>query len=153
MKSEPDVYGIAHLEAAAGPQMWEGCRNYTVRNAFRDLFAPGDLALFAHSNASPSGLAGIMRVASAAYADPTQFDPASRYHDPKSTGENPRWLCVDVEFVERFPRVVSLAEMRADPVLAAMETLRRGSRLSVTPVTPAEWARALELGRSVPSSG
>lgn len=147
MKSEPDVYGIDHLIAAGGPAMWEGCRNYTVRNAFRDLFSVGDLALFAHSNASPSGLAGIMRVTSVAYPDPTQFDPANRYHDAKSTEENPRWLCVDVHFVERFPRVISLAEMRADPVLAGMETLRKGSRLSVTPVTDAEWARALELAR------
>lgn len=153
MKSEPDVYGIDHLIAAGGPAMWEGCRNYTVRNFFRDRFAAGDLALFSHSNANPSGLAGTMRVTSVAYADPTQFDPESHYYDPKSSPEAPRWLCVDVEFLEKFPRIVSLAEMRADPVLSGMETLRKGSRLSVTPLTDAEWERALELGRAAPAQG
>lgn len=153
MKSEPDVYGIDHLIAAGGPAMWEGCRNYTVRNFFRDQFQVDDHALFSHSNANPSGLAGIMRVASVAYSDPTQFDPESHYYDEKSPKENPRWLCVDVEFVEKFPRIVSLAQMRTDPVLAGMETLKKGSRLSVTPVTEVEWNRALELARSEPARG
>ena len=147
MKSEPDTYGIAHLEREPGPAMWEGCRNYTVRNAFRDLFSVGDLALFAHSNANPAGLAGVMRIANAAYPDPTQWDPDSEYYDPKSPREAPRWLAIDVEHVETFPRVLSLAEMRVDPVLATMETLRRGNRLSVTSVTPEQWDRALTLAR------
>lgn len=138
MKSEPDVYSIDDL-MRDGRNMWEGCRNYTVRNFFRDRFQIGDSALFYHSNASPSGIAGTMRICSQAYADPTQFDPASEYYDPKSTRDNPRWLAVDVEFERRFQRVVSLEELRRIPGLENMLVLRRGQRLSVMPVTEDEW--------------
>jgi predicted RNA-binding protein with PUA-like domain len=140
MKSEPDVYGISHLKAAGVPSLWEGCRNYTVRNFMRDQMKVGDLAFFYHSNAQPSGIVGVMRVAREAYPDPTQFDPASDYHDPKSPPENPRWLAVDVEFVKEYPRVISLEELRSIPGLEDMLVVRRGQRLSVMPVTDAEWA-------------
>ncbi len=145
MKSEPDTYSIDDLIAKGGPDIWEGCRNYTVRNFIRDAMAPGDEAFFYHSNADPSGIVGVMRIVGPAYPDPTQFDPASEYHDPKSPPEAPRWLARDVEFVRKFARVVSLAELRATPGLEEMLVLRRGQRLSVMPVTEAEWLGVLAL--------
>ncbi len=148
MKSEPDAYSVDDLARESGPAMWEGCRSYQVRNMLRDEFAPGDLAFFHHSNANPGGVVGIMRVVSPAYPDPTQFDPASPYHDPKSPPETPRWLCVDVELVERFPAPVTLADLRAEPSLAGMLVLRKGQRLSVMPVAPAEWEGVLALARA-----
>lgn len=139
MKSEPDTYGIDDLIAAGKPAMWEGCRNYTVRNFFRDEMSDGDLAFFHHSNANPSGIVGTMRIVGEAYPDPTQFDPNSHYFDPKSPRDNPRWLLRDVEFIEKFPRIVSLAEMKTIPGLEEMWVLRKGMRLSVMPVTQKEW--------------
>lgn len=145
MKSEPDTYSIDDLVRANGPAMWEGCRNYTVRNFFRDTMSPGDLAFFHHSNADPSGIVGIMTIVGDAYPDPTQFDPASEYYDPKSPRENPRWLLRDVVFEEKFTRVVTLAELRETPGLEEMLVLRKGQRLSVMPVTEAEWKIVLGL--------
>lgn len=144
MKSEPDVYSIEHLEREK-VNMWEGCRNYTVRNFFRDRFQVGDLAFFYHSNADPSGIVGVMRVVRTGYADPTQFDPQSEYFDPKADPAAPRWLVVDVEFVRRFERVVPLAEIKSHPVLAKMQVAMRGQRLSVMPVEPDEWEAVLAL--------
>lgn len=149
MKSEPDVYSIDDLIAAGGPALWEGCRNYTVRNFMRDQMAVGDLAFFYHSNADPSGIVGIMRVASKAYPDPTQFDPASEYYDAKSLRENPRWLAVDVEHVAKFDRVIPLAELRSTPGLEKMLVVQHGQRLSVMPVTPDEWQTVLALSNAV----
>jgi len=138
MKSEPDVYSLDDL-AAKSPAMWEGCRNYTVRNFFRDQMSVGDLAFFHNSNSDPSGIAGVMKIVSEAYPDPTQFDPNSHYFDPKSPADAPRWLLRDVSFVEKFQRVVSLAELRSTPGLEDMMVVRKGQRLSVMPVTPEEW--------------
>ena len=149
MKSEPDCYSIDHLKASS-PAMWEGCRNYTVRNFFRDRFQVGDLAFFHNSNCDPAGVVGVMRVASPAYPDPTQFDPASRYHDPKAPADGSRWLVVDMEYVEHLPRLVSMAEMRAEPRLAGMAVLQRGQRLSVLPVKPEEWSVVTEISRRDP---
>jgi predicted RNA-binding protein with PUA-like domain len=145
MKSEPDVYSIDDLVRSGKPSLWEGCRNYTVRNFVRDAMRVGDLAFFYHSNAVPSGIVGTMRIASAAYPDPTQFDPTSEYFDPKSPAENPRWLAVDVEPVEKFRRVVPLAELREVPALGEMLVIRRGQRLSVMPVTESEWDAVMSL--------
>jgi predicted RNA-binding protein with PUA-like domain len=140
MKSEPDCYSIDDLKAANGPAMWEGCRNYTVRNFFRDTMSAGDLAFFYHSNIDPVGIIGIMRVVSEeAYPDPTQFDPTSEYYDPKSPKDNPRWVLRDMEFVEKFKRTISLPELRETPGLEEMQVTRRGQRLSVMPVTEGEW--------------
>ncbi len=144
MKSEPDTYSIDDL-IRQGAGMWEGCRNYTVRNFFRDKFAVGDLALFHHSNADPSGVVGVMRVVKTAYADPTQFDPKSEYYDPKATVDPPRWLAVDVEFVEKFDRTIPLAEVKAHPILGQMQVCRNGQRLSVMPVEPEEWETLMAL--------
>ncbi|MFQ3587803.1 MAG: EVE domain-containing protein [Fimbriimonadaceae bacterium] len=138
MKSEPDVYSIDDL-VREGTGMWEGCRNYTVRNFIRDAMSPGDLAFFYHSNADPSGIAGEMEIVGPAYPDPTQFDPSSEYYDPKSDPANPRWLVRDVRFVRKYPRVIGLSELRSTPGLEEMLVLRRGQRLSIMPVTPEEW--------------
>lgn len=147
MKSEPDVYSIDDL-IREGTGMWEGCRNYTVRNFLRDAMAPGDLAFFYHSNASPSGIVGEMEIVGPAYADPTQFDPESDYYDPKSDPENPRWLARDVRFLKKYPRVIGLAELRQTAGLEDMLVLRRGQRLSVMPVTPEEWRIVQQLAQT-----
>ncbi|MDR3689044.1 MAG: EVE domain-containing protein [Fimbriimonas sp.] len=138
MKSEPDCYSIDDL-AAKSPAMWEGCRNYTVRNYFRDTMQLGDMAFFYHSNSDPCGIVGTMEIVSAAYPDPTQFDPSSTYFDAKSPIEAPRWVLRDVSFREKFSRVISLAELRTIAGLEDMHVLRKGQRLSVMPVTEAEW--------------
>ncbi|HWA81880.1 MAG TPA: EVE domain-containing protein [Fimbriimonadaceae bacterium] len=139
MKSEPETYGIDDLERAGKPAMWEGCRNYVVRNYFRDEMSDGDMAFFYHSNASPSGIVGTMKIVGEAYPDPTQFDPQSHYYDPKSPRGNPRWLLRDVLYISRFPRIVSLAELRTIPGLEEMLVVKKGQRLSVMPVTAKEW--------------
>jgi predicted RNA-binding protein with PUA-like domain len=147
MKSEPDTYSIDHLKRAKGPAMWEGCRNYTVRNFFRDTMEAGDLALFYHSNANPSGVVGVMEIVGGAYPDPTQFNKKSEYYDPKSPKDNPRWLARDVVFREKFKRTISLAELRETPGLEDMMVVRKGQRLSVMPVTPEEFEIVLRLAK------
>lgn len=140
MKSEPDDCSIDDLTAL--PQQtvpWYGVRNYQARNLMRDQMRVGDHVFFYHSSCPEPGIAGIARVASAAYPDATQFDPASPYFDPKARQEEPRWVNVDVQFVRK-TRLVPLAELRAAPELANMRVLARGNRLSITPVDPAEWA-------------
>jgi predicted RNA-binding protein with PUA-like domain len=147
MKSEPDEFSFGDLKARPRRrEPWTGVRNYQVRNFFRDEFAPGDLAVFYHSSCPDPGAAGIMKIVSPAYPDPTQFDPASDYHDPKSTPQNPRWLAVDVAWEADFKHLVPLAHLRADPDLAALQILRRGNRLSVTPLSPTEFDRIRSLG-------
>ncbi|MBS1706245.1 MAG: EVE domain-containing protein [Armatimonadetes bacterium] len=147
MKSEPETYSIDDLERD-GTNMWEGCRNYTVRNFMRDKMKVGDLAFFYHSVCDPAGIVGIMSIASKAYADPTQFNPDSEYFDPKSPKDNPRWLAVDVKFEEKFERTVSLTELKANPKLQAMAVVQRGQRLSVMPVTAAEWKEVLKMAKN-----
>jgi predicted RNA-binding protein with PUA-like domain len=145
MKSEPDVYGIDHLVAAPdATTAWWGVRNYQARNFMRDRMQVGDQAFFYHSSCAEPGIAGIVEVASPAYPDQTQFDPASDYYDPKATRENPRWFHVDVKLVRK-TRLVPLAELRRHPQLAGMRILQRGNRLSITSVTPAEWRFILGL--------
>lgn len=144
MKSEPDTYSIDDL-AAKSPAMWEGCRNYTVRIFFRDQMSIGDMAFFYNSNSDPSGIAGTMKIVSEPYPDPTQFDPSSHYYDPKSPADNPRWVLRDVAFIEKFKRVVPLAELRETPGLEDMMVVRKGQRLSVMPVTAEEWSVVMGL--------
>ncbi len=141
MKSEPEEASIDDLQRLARLP-WIGVRNYQARNFMRDAFQLGDRVLFYHSSCAEPGIAGLARVASAAYPDPTQFDPASPCHDPKSKPEAPRWLLVDVSF-ERKTRLLSLKELRERPELGSLQVLQKGSRLSITPVTDAEW-RLLE---------
>ena len=139
MKSEPDECSIDDALAAPGATVpWTGVRNYQARNFMRDAMQVGDGVLFYHSSCPEPGIAGLARVASGTRADPTQFDPASPYHDPKSPADNPRWLLLDVQAVRK-TRLISLAELRAHPALAGMRVLQKGSRLSITPVEASEW--------------
>jgi predicted RNA-binding protein with PUA-like domain len=149
MKSEPDVFGIAHL--ANSPKRtasWTGVRNYQVRNLLRDEIKSGDLALFYHSSCPEPGVYGVMEVSSAAHPDASQFDPKDEYYDPKSTRAQPRWYAVDVTLMETFKTPVFLQELRESPGTRTLQTLRRGNRLSITPVTPAEWKAILTLAQS-----
>ncbi|MBU9281397.1 EVE domain-containing protein [Burkholderia multivorans] len=139
MKSEPDEASIDDL--AHAPQRtlpWTGVRNYQARNFMRDTMKIGDGVLFYHSSCPEPGIAGLAEVVSTPYPDPTQFDPKSPYYDPKSSPESPRWLLVDVRFVKKTP-LVPLAALREHDELADMRVLARGNRLSITPVTRAEW--------------
>jgi predicted RNA-binding protein with PUA-like domain len=139
MKSEPDECSIDDVLAARKHVTpWTGVRNYQARNFMRDGMRVGDGVLFYHSSCAEPGVAGLAEVASPAYVDPTQFDPKSPYHDPKSTREAPRWVCVDVRALKK-TRLMPVAELRAHRELGKMWTLRPGNRLSITPVTPAEW--------------
>lgn len=144
MKSEPSVYGIDDLKRDKRTS-WGGVRNYQVRNMFRDEFARGDLAFFYHSSCDEPGIVGTMTVTGQAQPDPAQFDPESEYFDPRSKPESPSWLAVDVQFQRRFHRPLSLDVLRRHPGLEGMLVLRRGNRLSVTPVTEAEAQCILSL--------
>ena len=145
MKSEPEVFSIEDLERV-GRAPWDGVRNYQARNFLRDVMRPGDLALFYHSNAAPPGVVGVARVAGPARPDPTALDPGHDGYDPKSDPAAPRWFLVDVDFVARLPRPVTLDALKAEPALKDMLVVQRGQRLSVQPVTPAEFARVLAMG-------
>jgi len=145
IKSEPGSYSIEDLERD-GRTHWDGVRNYQARNFLRDEMKPGDGVLFYHSNADPPGVVGVARVARSGYPDPSAREPTSRAYDPKASEEDPRWFMVDVEFVERFPEVVPLSALRAEPDLAGMPVNNR-SRLSVQPVTEEEFAIVTRMGR------
>jgi predicted RNA-binding protein with PUA-like domain len=145
MKSEPDEVSIDDLARAPRQTVpWTGVRNYQARNFMRDQMAVGDGVLFYHSSCPEPGIAGLATVASTAYPDETQFDPESKYHDPKSNRESPRWQHVDVK-LDRKTRLLSLKEMRSLPQLATMKVLQAGNRLSITPVTPQEWRAVCAL--------
>ncbi|KRD18399.1 hypothetical protein ASE39_09075 [Acidovorax sp. Root267] len=145
MKSEPEECSIDDALSAPGATVpWTGVRNYQARNFMRDGMQVGDGVLFYHSSCPEPGIAGIARVASGTRADPTQFDPASPYYDPKSPADTPRWLLLDVQ-AQRKTRVVGLAELREHADLAQMRVLQRGNRLSITPVEPAEWAVIMKM--------
>ena len=144
MKSEPDTFSIDDL-ARVGTEPWSGVRNYQARNYMRDEMRVGDGVLFYHSSCAEPGVAGLAQVASDAYPDPTQFDRKSDYHDPKSTPENPRWQLVDVAFTRKLARTIALAELKADPRLDGFALLQRSNRLSILPVTKAQWNRILSL--------
>lgn len=145
MKSEPEEFSIDDLvRSPKQTTAWFGVRNYQARNFMRDEMKIGDRAFFYHSSCPEPGIAGIVEIVAPAHPDLSQFDPKSPYYDPKSSRENPRWLNVDVKLVEK-TRLVPLAELREHPALADMVTLRRGNRLSITPVTPAEWKAIVKL--------
>ncbi len=143
MKSEPSEYSIDDLlRDRVAP--WFGVRNYLARNYMRDQMQLGDEVLFYHSSCPEPGVAGVA-IASAPYADPTQFDPKSPYYDPKATREQPRWMLVDVRFMKKFPAITSLAQLRSETILKNMIILRPGNRLSITPVTKAEFVTITRL--------
>jgi predicted RNA-binding protein with PUA-like domain len=140
MKSEPDEASIDDLAHAPHRTLpWTGVRNYQARNFMRDTMSIGDGVLFYHSSCPEPGIAGLARVSSTAYPDPTQFDPESTYYDARSTHENPRWMLVDVVFDKKCA-LIPLAALRAHEALADMRVLAKGNRLSITPVTETEWA-------------
>lgn len=144
MKSEPDVFSIDDL-ARERRTTWEGVRNYQARNSMRDDMKIGDLVLYYHSNANPSGIAGIARVVKEAYADPTQFDPKSDYFDARARKDAPPWCMVDVEFVEKFREVISLEALKREEALGEMLVVQKGQRLSVQPVREDHFRRVLEM--------
>jgi len=146
MKCEPDAYTIDDLERD-GRTSWEGVRNYQARNFMRDQMQAGDKVLFYASNAAPSGVTGLAEVVREGYPDPTAWTPGDDYFDTGSTPDAPTWFMVDIGFVERFPRTVSLETLKQTPGLEEMMVTRKGSRLSVQPVTRAEYAIVARLGR------
>jgi predicted RNA-binding protein with PUA-like domain len=145
MKSEPAEASIDDLARAPGQTLpWTGVRNYQARNFMRDAMQPGDGVLFYHSSCAAPGIAGLARIAGKLQPDSTQFDAASPYFDPRSAPDKPRWLQIDVRLMRK-TRLLPLREMRSAPALAGMQVLQRGNRLSITPVTPAEWQAVLVL--------
>lgn len=146
LKSEPDCYSIEDLEKD-GTTFWDGVRNYQARNFMRDDMEVGDEVLFYHSNATPPGVAGVAKIAARAYADHTQFDKKSDHYDPKSDPADPRWLMVDVQFVKKFPEVLPLPALKEESALDGMELLRKGSRLSVQPVSKAHFQHVLKMAK------
>ncbi|MCG6943072.1 MAG: EVE domain-containing protein [Thiohalocapsa sp.] len=152
MKSEPDAFGIDDL--AARPHQtepWDGVRNYQARNMMRDEMRLGDLVFFYHSNTKEPGIVGIAEVAREGYPDHTAFDPNAKYYDPKSDPDDPRWFMVDLRYVRHLKRTVTLTELKdiaasdPDSPLADFPLVRRGNRLSIMPVTDAQWTLILGL--------
>jgi predicted RNA-binding protein with PUA-like domain len=147
LKSEPETYSIDDL-ARDGRTPWDGVRNYQARNILRDEMALGDLCFFYHSSTDPTGVAGVCRVASKAYPDPTQFDPKSDYHDPGSPADDPRWWLVDVEMVEKLDTLVTLERLKKDKALDGLMVVKRGMRLSVQPVDSKHFRRILRMAKA-----
>jgi predicted RNA-binding protein with PUA-like domain len=145
MKSEPDEVSVDDALAAPNATVpWTGVRNYQARNFMRDRMRVDDGVLFYHSSCAEPGIVGIGRVASTAYPDPTQFDRKSPYYDPASKREEPRWQLVDVQVLRKIPNL-TLTEMRSRPELADMLVLKKGNRLSITPVEPKHWKAIMEM--------
>ena len=147
MKSEPGTYSYDDLERD-GRTMWEGVRNYQARNSMRDDMAVGDWVLFYHSSAKPMGVVGVARVCSPPYPDPTQFDENSKYFDATSDPDDPRWILVDVEPVEKLDTMVTLADLKASKPLADMLVVQRGQRLSVQPVDKKHFKKVLQMAKA-----
>ncbi len=146
MKSEPEAYSIDDLKRD-GKTYWDGVRNYQARNFMRDQMKVGDLVLYYHSNAEPSGVAGIAKICRTGYPDFCAWDPKDKHYDPSSNPAKPTWMMVDLEFVEKFPHFVSLQELKANPDLDGMLVLKKGMRLSVQPVEEIHFEGVRRLGR------
>ena len=147
LKSEPDTFSFDDLKRRPKrTEPWNGVRNYQVRNFMRDDMKPGDLGFFYHSSCPEPGIPGVIEIVSEARPDPSALDPKSEYFDPKSDPDNPRWLLVDVAWRADFERFVALPELREHPELAELLILRRGNRLSVTPLETAEFQFICQLG-------
>lgn len=145
MKSEPSVFGIDDLLQKPNQiEPWEGVRNYQARNFIREMCC-GDRAFFYHSNCKTPGIVGILKIATDPYPDSTAFDPSNRYFDPRSTPLNPRWYRVDVGFKENFASVISLSDLKKNPLLKNILLVQKGSRLSITPLNKDEWDTILEM--------
>ena len=144
MKSEPDAYSIDDLERDKR-EPWDGIRNYQARNMMRDEMKIGDEVFFYHSNCKEPGIVGIMKVASEPYPDPTQFDRKSKYYDPKSKKDDPRWILVDVEFVRKLDRTITLSEIKEAKGLDGLILTRMGNRLSIMPIEKKHWNKLLSF--------
>lgn len=147
LKSEPSSYALDDLKRD-GKSGWDGIRNYQARNTMRDLMQTGDLALFYHSSTEVPGVAGLARISATGLVDPSQFDSKSKYFDSKSSPENPRWVMVEVSYLETFKHYVTLAQMREMSELTGLVLLQRGSRLSVQPVSQSHFELICQLGQS-----
>jgi predicted RNA-binding protein with PUA-like domain len=145
-KSEPDVFSIEDLKKSPGrTTSWEGIRNYQARNFLRDTVRKGDGVLFYHSNADPMGIAGTATVVREGYPDHFALQPDHRYYDPDSTADNPTWYMVDIRLQTTFSNIITREQLVADPICAGMMVLKKGSRLSIQPVTPEEWQAVIHL--------
>lgn len=145
-KSEPTTYSIDHLKKEK-TTYWEGVRNYQARNSLRDEIKKGDLVFFYHSNCKIPGITGIAKVIKSGYPDFTAFDDSSTYFDAKSDPNKPRWFMVDIKFIKKFKNTISLSDLRANSKLKNMVILQKGNRLSITPVTEAEWHAILAMDK------
>ncbi len=146
MKSEPDTFSIDDLKARPNQtEHWDGVRNYQARNMMRDEMKLGDLVFFYHSNCDEPGIVGIAKVVKEGYPDFTAFDPYDKHFDPKSNADKPTWIMVDVQFVKKLSRTISLKELKLKTELADLALVRRGNRLSIMPVTEAQWQFILAL--------
>jgi predicted RNA-binding protein with PUA-like domain len=153
MKSEPNTYSIDHLQQAkAQTGFWDGVRNYQARNLIRDKMQVGDLAFFYHSNCKIPGIMGIVEITQSAHPDETAFDPNSKYFDPTSNPKNPRWFGVNVTLVEKFIHIIPLRDLRKNSRLKDMQLLKKGNRLSVSPVSASEWQAILRMKNSIDST-
>ena len=140
MKSEPDAFSIDDLKnKPKSIEHWDGVRNYQARNMMRDQMKVGDLAFFYHSNCTPPGIIGIVEIVKEGYPDFTAFDPTSKYYDPKSSEDNPRWFMVDVKFKMKFKKLISLESLKTISGLEDLVLLRKGNRLSIMPISKKEW--------------
>ena len=147
LKTDPDTFSWKDLQRSPGKKtIWDGVRNYQARNLMRDQMSVGDLALFYHSQAEPPAVMGIVRITKTGVSDPTQFDRNSKYYDSEATPDRPRWITVEIGLERALPKPVPLPDLRGVRGLEAMVLLRRGSRLSVQPVTEKEWKIVLRLG-------
>ena len=147
-KSESDVFSIDDLKASPKrTTYWEGVRNYQARNLLRDDIKKGDLVLYYHSRKQPVGVAGLAIVTKGGYPDPEQFDSKSKYYDEKATKDEPRWYCVDIKWQATFPDVIELTTLKAEAKLKDMMVCKRGARLSIQPVTPAEYKHVVAMSK------
>jgi predicted RNA-binding protein with PUA-like domain len=147
-KSEPETFSIdALIKSPKQTTHWEGVRNYQVRNMLRDDMKKGDLAFFYHSNCTPPGITGVIEIVSTGYPDDSAWNSKSKYFDPKSTPEKPLWYMVDVKFIKKFDRMITLEELKVHPGLQTMQVARKGNRLSITPVTNDEWKVILSMAK------
>ncbi len=146
LKSEPSCFSIDDLANRPNKTApWDGVRNYQVRNMLRDEMKKGDLGFFYHSSCTPPGIAGIVEIVKEGYPDNTAWSLDSDHYDPKSTPDNPRWYMVDVKLIEKFPRLITLDEIKHNPKLKNMLINRKGNRLSITPVTSEEWKAIIKM--------
>lgn len=146
MKSEPETFGIDHLQRAPNKtHCWDGVRNYQARNFMRDTMQVGDQVFFYHSNCKIPGIAGIAEIVSTSYADHTALDPESKYYDPKASPDNPRWFMRDIKLIRKFSDIISISQLRANKKLINMVILKPGNRLSITPITDQEWHEIIKM--------